>query len=268
MGATTIRIYGWNHTANHYAFLDEVAAHGLHVLITYYLGMASEFPVDTVENRERIIDGFADEVSKYADHPAVLMWSFGNELNGPWNGFIPQLNEAFGCGWNEGCLNNPWGTDCVAPVNCVYTHLFSFINDAAHAAKNVSSRPITSGFADLDNFVSTPYQNPLYDKIPLFEHLLPDMDVWAMQLYRGRSFGSYFENFNAESTKPLLVTEYGVDAYNDPCGWEENSEDPVCFNMYARTDFGGDVAMPGQPYIGCTENSTDCTLPGVETQAV
>lgn len=115
-------------------------------------------------------------------------------------------------GWNQGCLNNPWGSSCFEPVNCVYTALFTFINDAAavayslrrnsesymlsyswhsrasssvtcvrsylcslaivwywswntQAAKKVSSRLVTSGFADLDNFISTPWQNPVYDKV-------------------------------------------------------------------------------------------------------
>lgn len=266
MGATTIRLYGWDTHTDHRSFLDEVHAHGLKTLVTFFLGMAEQNPVDTAAHRQKIIDSFAGEVSKYAGHPALLMWSFGNELNGPWNGFIPQLSDAFGCGWTQGCLNNPWGADCSKPVNCVYTALFTFINDAATAAKNVTDVLVTSGFADLDSFVSTPWPNPAQDKIPQFEHLLPSMDMWAMQLYRGKSFGNYFSSFASESTKPLLVTEFGVDAYNDPCGWPENFQRPVCFNMYSRNSFGGDVQITGDLYRGCQDATADCALPGVEAQ--
>ena len=35
---------------------------------------------------------------RYADNNAIVIWSFGNELNGPWNGFIQQLSEAHQCG--------------------------------------------------------------------------------------------------------------------------------------------------------------------------
>lgn len=87
-----------------------------------------------------------------------------------------------------------------------------------------------------------------------------------MQLYRGKSFGNFLVNFAAESSKPLLITEFGVDAYNDPCGWPENVRDPVCFNMFDRSWFGGDVAAPGRPYMGCVDSSLDCAKPGVQAQ--
>jgi len=103
--------------------------------------------------------------------------------------------------------------------------------------------------------------------VPLFEYLLPDMAGWAMQLYRGRSFGGYFGNFQAESSKPLIVTEFGIDAYNDPCGWNENMAYPqVCFNLPGDGN-GGDVALPGQPFRGCNNPWADCAKPGVQTQA-
>ena len=38
-------------------------------------------------------------------------------------------------------------------------------------------------------------------------------DVWGVQPYRGATFGDLFRTYISE--KPLLVTEYGMDAYND-----------------------------------------------------
>ena len=38
-------------------------------------------------------------------------------------------------------------------------------------------------------------------------------DVWGVQPYRGGTFGDLFKTFISE--KPLLVSEYGMDAYND-----------------------------------------------------
>ena len=38
-------------------------------------------------------------------------------------------------------------------------------------------------------------------------------DVWGVQVYRGSTFGNLFQNY--VSTKPLLVSEYGMDAYSD-----------------------------------------------------
>jgi len=126
---------------------------------------------------------------------------------------------------------------------------------------------VTSGFADLDGFVAASGAvDKGLDKIPLFESMLPSLDVWALQLYRGKTFGSYFADFLQESRKPLLVTEFGVDAFNDPCGWPENAAFPTCFNMNARSDFGGDKAQAGIVYRGCADNSSDCALQGEVAQ--
>lgn len=64
-----------------------------------------------------------------------------------------------------------------------------------------------------------------------FESSAPSIDVWGAQVYRGRDFGVGNNDFlllhRASSKKPLLVTEYGIDAYKDPCGM---SSDAVCYN--------------------------------------
>ncbi len=49
------------------------------------------------------------------------------------------------------------------------------------------------------------------------------LNVWSVQLpLRGKSFIAAYMNdvYKSLSSKPILVTEYGVDAYNDPCGAE------------------------------------------------
>ena len=38
-------------------------------------------------------------------------------------------------------------------------------------------------------------------------------DVWGIQPYRGETFGNLFSSY--VSDKPLIVSEYGMDAYND-----------------------------------------------------
>lgn len=41
-----------------------------------------------------------------------------------------------------------------------------------------------------------------------------NVDLWAVQLYRGRSFGNFFTQYANASSKPVLITEYGIDAYD------------------------------------------------------
>jgi beta-galactosidase/beta-glucuronidase len=222
MGATTLRIYGWAADADHTMFLDAVQAAGLKVLVTYYLGDATQHPVETQDQRNQLIIDFVAQVNRYRDHPAILMWSFGNELNGAWNGFAKQFSDSFGCWWQAGCAGySDTNSDCHWQSSCMYYQLFSWINAACRAAKMVTTRPIISGFADVDYMVGP---TPWLDKVARFNYLLPDMDAWAVQLYRGFTFGGYFGMYRGESQKPMLVTEFGVDAYNDACGWPERNQ--------------------------------------------
>jgi len=237
MGANAIRIYGWDDTADHMLFLKHVMDAGLRVLITYPLGTAASTPIRGEKNRQRIIDRFANQVRKYGEHPAILGWSFGNEINMAENGFLQEFDREFVCGWNsneqkthaQGCYNpiNPPNTSdpCYDTSYCVYDKLFRFIELAAETAHRYSSVPIMSAFADTDLIL---------DKIDRGGHLCPSINIWALQLYRGYSFGAWFQHAqnasnSATNFKPFMITEYGVDAYHDVCG-----SDPLhtpCFNQ-------------------------------------
>jgi hypothetical protein len=59
-----------------------------------------------------------------------------------------------------------------------------------------------------------------------FESLAPSISCWGAQLYRGRSFGGFLGEFEWRSTKALIVTEYGVDSYDDSACVQ--SWDDVC----------------------------------------
>ncbi len=99
MGVNTLRVYSWGQTADHTAFLDTCAQYGLKVFVTHALGYAKDNPVDTVAKQQALIANFADEVKRYGDHPAILMWSFGNELNGYWLGFLDQVSALLRVSW-------------------------------------------------------------------------------------------------------------------------------------------------------------------------
>ena len=104
MGANTVRIYGWDPKKDHTAFLDAVHAHNLSLMTTFYMGDASENPVSTQAQRDSIIKRFAEQVGQYKHHPALMLWSFGNELNGVWNGYLQALDrdpDQVTCGWDE-----------------------------------------------------------------------------------------------------------------------------------------------------------------------
>jgi len=237
MGVNVVRTYGWQVGNDHTQFIEAIAANGLYLFATFYMGEESETPVGSSNSRSKVIKTFQKEVKKYADNPALLFWSFGNELNGVWNGYLQSLSKddnydggkGTACGWDEryddlgGCWIHKGlaplpGTRCYGTSYCVYKRLFTFINEAAAAAHEVADVVVVSAFADVD---------ALYDKVGRAGDLAPDLDAWTAQVYRGSTFGDFYEMMGLNTDKPVLLTEYGVDAYHDTCG---NSSKTPCYN--------------------------------------
>ena len=48
----------------------------------------------------------------------------------------------------------------------------------------------------------------------LLEPHTPHVGAWAASVYRGRSFGDLFSSYEAASSRPLLLSEFGIDAYD------------------------------------------------------
>ena len=48
----------------------------------------------------------------------------------------------------------------------------------------------------------------------LLEPHTPHVGAWAASVYRGRSFGDLFSSYAAASSRPLLLSEFGIDAYD------------------------------------------------------
>lgn len=46
------------------------------------------------------------------------------------------------------------------------------------------------------------------------------LDFWAIQVYRGSGFGTFFSDYAVRSSKPLVITEFGYDAYDAVNGAE------------------------------------------------
>ena len=234
MGVNTVRVWQWNNDVDHGLFLDVAHRHGLKVLVNFYIG-SGQFPVQLDWQRQQLLGAFKWQVQRYLHHPALLAWVFGAEINAPWNNFLPAFSNAFGCGWNgaiapAGCFGDPLTakeSGCHQSIACVYQHMLEFVNTAAIYAKDAMggkpSHLVLGGLADVDVVTS---------RLGLYEKFAPQVDGWAMQIYRGRDFGTgdndFLQLYEKHSVKPLVVTEYGVDAYNDPCGESETSP---CYNF-------------------------------------
>jgi len=100
-----------DNTKDHSAFLDTCAQFKLKVILTFYVPPAPA--VWDAAAEQTVIDNFVTSVGILGDHPAILLWSFGNELNGPWNGYVTKFDEITdaqhpnGCGWQTGNNGGP-----------------------------------------------------------------------------------------------------------------------------------------------------------------
>ena len=101
MGVNVVRTYGWQPANDHTAFLDAATNNDLYVMATFYMGDVTESPVSTAADRSKLVKTFTKEVAKYAEHPSLLFWSFGNELNGVWNKYLQELSKSE---WNGVCI--------------------------------------------------------------------------------------------------------------------------------------------------------------------
>lgn len=155
---------------NHDEFMDYAYNNGvdpIYLIIQYYIPGGLDISDPTV--RQNIKNGFVQMVNNYKHHDAVLMWMIGNELNAPWN-YGDKLNDLFS--------------------------LIEEIAEAAHQAEGSNYHPVSTPLMD----------NDLIHQISTYNVQVPNLDIWSVQLYRGISFGDFFEKYAPVSGKPLLVT--------------------------------------------------------------
>ena len=127
------------------------------------------------------------------NHPAILMWSIGNE-------------------WN---FNNLYGYPD-APTTT------SAVNQAAAQIKaSDPNHPVTSSLGDEFALGTGPCgPTPTGSDIPTIVNGAPNVDLWGLNVYRGASFGTLFSQWQAASSKPFYLSEFGTDSFmTSPTGY-------------------------------------------------
>jgi hypothetical protein len=130
--------------------------------------------------RQKYINNFTAYVNRYKDFPAVLAWGLGNENN---------------LGY---CSSQSYVDD-----------FYRLCNDLAKVAYDIegeSYHPVGIINGDLG-----------YLGLPGFsdDRTINYTDFWGDNVYPGYGFGDWFEDYSFLSGKPLLITEYGIDALNN-----------------------------------------------------
>ena len=70
-----------------------------------------------------------------------------------------------------------------------------------------------------DKLVSVAITDEL-GQVQTYDASMTHLDFWALQVYRGHAFGNFFADYEVRSTKPLVITEFGYDAYDAANGAE------------------------------------------------
>jgi hypothetical protein len=176
MGANCLRIYGWDPSANHMGFLDAAFNNGQRPI---YVLLNRWVNPETDWSNNSAVDAIVAEwvtlVANVKSHPAVLGYLIGNEVE-----------------WANGNRQKPafW-----AALNRV----------AGSIRQQDTNHLISTALGDSPDLTGT---------IASVNATMTNFNAWCVQVYRGNRFGTLFADYAGASSKPLLVTEFGMDAYD------------------------------------------------------
>ncbi len=162
--------------------LDTAYRHKIKVCMGFFIDYKFDLSLEDPV-RKGIKERFTKYVKSFKNHPAVLFWMLGNEQN---------LTNGNNTSWY--ILANELGK-------------------SAHDLEGANRHPVAIVEGGLGNI-----GNP---DLSANDSVLKYIDLWAINVYRGSSFGNLFTDYIAKSGKPLLISEYGIDAYDSRKGQED-----------------------------------------------
>ncbi len=146
--------------------------------------------------RQQLLEQTASMVKEYQNTPGLLLFLLGNENN-------------YGLFWRGAETEDIPVQDRQSTKDA--QSMYKLFNEATVAIKQISSsHPVAICNGDL-----------LFLEIIAKE--CPDIDILGINAYRGLTFTDMFDRVKKEYNKPVILTEFGSDAYNAI----ENKEDQV-----------------------------------------
>lgn len=177
MGCNTIKTW----SAPGPNLMNKAQQYGLKVIANFWMDYSLDFANSTIRTQTKT--NFTTFVNNLKSYPALLMWSIGNE-NNYYNG-----------------------------ANSAYYSLVNELAEIAYQQEGASYHPVMVVNGSLYNIGE--------DEIGAEDLQLNYIDIWgsniyAEHFYQVNWYGStrnYFDVFEEKSTKPLIMTEYGTDAF-------------------------------------------------------
>lgn len=144
--------------------------------------------------KELLLKEVKDMVSQYKGTPGLLMFLLGNENN-------------YGLFWRGAETENIPVQDRKSTKDAY--HLYKLFNDAVKEMKTIdNSHPMAICNGDL-----------LFADIIAKE--CTDIDILGINTYRGLTFTDLYDRVKKEISKPVMLTEFGSDAYNTQANQED-----------------------------------------------
>ncbi len=144
--------------------------------------------------RELLLKEVKDMVNQYKETPGLLMFLLGNENN-------------YGLFWRGAETENIPMQDRKSTKDAF--HLYKLFNDAVKEMKAIdNSHPMAICNGDL-----------LFADIIAKE--CTDIDILGINSYRGLTFTDLYDRAKKEIGKPIMLTEFGSDAYNSLANQED-----------------------------------------------
>ncbi|MDP2940993.1 MAG: hypothetical protein Q8N85_01890 [Candidatus Omnitrophota bacterium] len=196
MGVNTIRIYqiGPDPQAVRKVIHDFYNFYGIRTIMGSWLGFW-EYPCPLYGDqsfRDKIKKEVMEMVKLYKDEPGVLMWVLGNENNYSCSGEV-----------------NPWFSDEIDKEPdpqkrklLRFQAYYSFVNELAQDIHKLDrEHPVALGNGELKG-------------LEFARQFAPDVDLVACIIYRGKTFGNLFKSLRFSFDRPVLLAEFGADAYD------------------------------------------------------
>lgn len=215
IGANTVRL--WATLPTNEILLDKLYNGGIspiYAILSFWVDPGLDYSDPVV--KDSLESDFRDFVNNFKGHPAVLAWAIGNEVNlaHSWPASMPPIGPA-----------SEW---------------YALANDlaaAAHEEEGSAYHPTMIINGGLQLLGDTRHES---DDVSL-DHV----DLWGINAYFGNDNHCFFDYYQKLSSKPLIITEFGVDAYDNHAGTvDEQAQadwDVLQWQMIAAKSLGGTV---------------------------
>ncbi|MFA6350473.1 MAG: glycoside hydrolase family 2 TIM barrel-domain containing protein, partial [Candidatus Omnitrophota bacterium] len=205
LGINTVRTYSAIESKE---VLDALAANGIRVIMGIPYFDDTNAPVADIKT-----GSYKGYIQKFKNHPAILMWEFGNEYN-----YLFKSNPE----WIPGGVDG-WHRVLEDTAKVTHTLDTQHVVSTAHGelpAKDVLSR-------------------------------CPSVDVWGMNVYRGNSLTNLFVEWKARSNKPMYISETRTN--DDAQLWQAvNNAKDVCngvaYMEFSNEPWKGSKVLGNVPY--------------------